>query len=469
MISGNRNPRWYCASILIFGACAASTGVIAASPVETSAEQLLRSRNVEFAREIINIAPGVYTAVGYSPANISMIVGQDGVVIVDTGMEVAHALPVAEAFRGISDKPVKAIVYTHGHGDHTGGAAAFIGAVRPQIWALENLGSEDRPLAATGLTIQQSRGVRQGGFTLPDSQRINNGIAPAIRPSRANAFAAGEDSAPNRTFKSGRQIVNVAGVRLELVASPGETSDQLYVWLPKQRVLFAGDNYYKSFPNLYAIRGTPYRDVHAWIQSLDLMMKEAPAAVVPGHTRPVIGESQSREALQKHRSAIAHVHDKTVEGMNLGRTPDQLVATVRLPPELASDPDLGEYYGRVDWAVRAIYSGYLGWFDGNPTNLGRLVPAEEALRVAQLAGGKEALAARAVQALNESDAQWAAQLADYLLALDADDSRAKLIKADALTLLARASVNALGRNYYLTVANLLRQEAGGAPGSRPAR
>ncbi len=380
-------------------------------------------------------------------------------------MDVVQAQPVAEAFRQITDKPVKAIVYTHGHGDHTGGAAVFIGAKKPQIWALENFGSEDRPLSAAGLRIQQVRGARQGGFTLPDSQRINNGIAPAMRPSRADPFVAGSaDTVPTRTFASGRQKVEVAGIRMELVAAPGETSDQLYVWArPQQRVLFAGDNFYKSFPNLYAIRGTPYRDVLAWAQSLDLMLKENPVAVVPGHTRPLIGAKLAQEALRKHRDAIRYVHDKTVEGMNRGLTPDQLVETVRLPPELAADPDLGEYYGRVDWAVRAIFTGYLGWFDGNPTSLSRLPPAAEAQRIADLAGGRDVLAGRARKAMQEGDAQWAAELADYLLALDVDDTQAKMVKADALTMLASASVNALARNYYLTVANALRDEAKSAP------
>ncbi len=459
MNSRKRIPlRIFARALAISGIAVLAT---ATSAGETAAELVLRSRSVEFTREIVTVAPGVYTAVGYSPANISMIVGSDGVVIVDTGMDVVQARPVVEAFRRITDKPVKAIVYTHGHGDHTGGAAEFIGANSPQIWARDNFGSEDRPLSAAGLTVQQVRGARQGGFTLSDDQRINNGIAPAMRPSRADPFGNGsDDTAPNRTFGSGRQVVEVAGIHLELVAAPGETSDQLYVWLPEQRVLFAGDNYYKSFPNLYAIRGTPYRDVRAWVQSLDLMLRERPAAVVPGHTQPVIGEKLAQDGLRRHRDAIAYVHDKTVEGMNRGLTPDELVETVHLPPELAADPDLGEYYGRVDWAVRAIFSGYLGWYDGNPTSLAKLSPAVEAQRIAEMSGGAEALATRAAKAQQQGDAQWAAQLADYLLALDPGDARAKLIKAEALTSLAHASVNALARNYYLTVANALRQESG---------
>ena len=77
---------------------------------------------------------------------------------------------------------------------------------------------------------------------------------------------------------------------MELVSVNGETNDALYVWLPEKRVLFAGDNFYKSWPNLYAIRGTMYRDIRAWSNSVDMMIKEEPDFLVTGHTRPIIGK-----------------------------------------------------------------------------------------------------------------------------------------------------------------------------------
>lgn len=448
-------PRLYallCA--LCLAACATITPALGA---DTAAEATLRQRDAEFAREIVRVSPAVYTAVGFSPANISMIVGSDGVVIVDTGLSVPQAAEVAARFRAITDKPVKAIIYTHGHGDHTGGSSAFVGSEKPQIWALASFGAEHRPLAAAGLTIQRQRGARQAGFELPPRLRINNGVAPAMQAQREDAFVAESvDTAPTHTFVSGRKSIEVAGLRLDLVAAPGETDDQLYVWYAQQRVLFAGDNFYKSFPNLYAIRGTPYRDVMAWADSLTLMLAEQPAAVVPGHTRPVIGAKSAQAALRHHRDAIRHVHDKTVEGMNLGLTPDQLVEYVQLPPELARNADLGEYYGSVEFAVRSIFNGYLGWYDGNPARLRPLSPAEESRRWVQALGGRVRLEQLATAALEDGDAQWAAQLADQLLALDPGDGGARVLKANALTALARDSVNAPARNYYLSVAQALR-------------
>jgi uncharacterized sulfatase len=143
--------------------------------------------------------------------------------------------------------------------------------------------------------------------------------------------------------------------------------------------------------------------------------------------------------------------------MNKGLTPDELVEYVELPDRLAKKDYLQPFYGHVEWGVRSVFNGYFGWFDGNPTNLFRLSPIEEADRIARLAGGREKLEASAKTALDSNDPQWAAQLADYLIALDPKAVEPKRIKADALTMLAQQTVTATGRNYYLTVARELRE------------
>jgi len=97
---------------------------------------------------------------------------------------------------------------------------------------------------------------------------------------------------------------------------------------------------------------------------------------------------------------------------------DELVDYVKLPERFANGDYLREYYGNVQWAVRQIFNAHIGWFDGNPTNLFALGPREEALRMTRLAGGEEVLLRRAREAVEAGDCQWAAQLADYLIALN---------------------------------------------------
>jgi alkyl sulfatase BDS1-like metallo-beta-lactamase superfamily hydrolase len=431
-----------------------------AQSTETEATRLLKQRSAEFEREVIRVTDGVYTAVGYSVQPVSMIVGDEGIIIIDTGMDTTSAEMVLREFRKITDKPVKGIILTHSHGDHTGGLPVFAREGKTPIWARDNFDEESDALESVGLTIQYKRGARQGGFKLPPDKRINNGIAKAYYPQRAGrVFGSSEAIKPTCLLTEGRKEIKIAGVMLHLVAVTGETHDAIYVWYPSNRVLFCGDNYYKSWPNLYAIRGTPYRDINAWANAVDKMLKEEPDFLVPGHTRPIAGKDAIRVVLTDYRDAIRFVFEKTVEGMNKGLTPDELVEFVQLPERFRSKDHLRPYYGNPEWAVRSIFNGHLGWFDGNPSNLFPLSPKEEARRVAALAGGEDVLLARARAALKKEDFQWVAQLCDHLLALDPSAKEPTLIKADALEAIAQNVLSGIGRNYYLTVAQELRQNA----------
>ena len=440
----------YVAGVTLAVCVAAETSV---KPTATlTPKERLRAHNAQFEKKIHEVAPGVYVGVGFAGSNSTMIVGNDGVIIVDTLPALASAEILASAFRKISDKPVKAIIYTHGHIDHVGGAKMFARDDNPEIYARSNL-SIDRVDVATSPNSRR-RGMRQFGRKLkPHTERINIGAGPAVQPMKG--FGQGSLE-PTKPFDDERLKVTISGVDIELVEAPGETDDQLYVWLPTQKVLFTGDNFYQSFPNLYAIRGTPHRNLIPWIESLDKMSNEPAAVLVPGHTSPIVGVDEVHQALLDYRDAIRFVHDKTKEGMDKGLTPDELVDYVKLPPHLANRSYLTEFYGRIDTAVRAVFTGSLGWFDGNPTNLSNLSPAQEATRIAKLAGGEEALVKQLNQATADGDHVWVLRLADYLIALDSHTDAATAAKIASMTALADETVNAPTRNYYLSVAKELR-------------
>jgi uncharacterized sulfatase len=429
---------------------------------ETAATRELKAWSAEFTPDIIEVAPGVHTAVGYGGSTLTMIVGAGGVVLVDAGSDLAETAKALDAFRLISPLPVRGIIYTHGHRDHTIGSSVFVpaGAPPPEIWAHARYGVELRTLEESGLTINRVRAARQFGSGLPRELRINGGIAPVSPATREAAVPSTvPPPVPPNRFVEDRATIQIAGLTLELVANPGETEDQLYVWLPDKKVLFAGDNFYRCMPNLYAIRGTPYRDVRQWATAIEQLLGRGADALVGGHTRPVVGNAAVREALTDYRDTIRFIFDKTIEGMNRGLTPDELVEYVQLPGRLAEKKYLRPYYGHPQWAVRAIFTGYLGWFDGNATSLFPLSPREEAVRMATLAGGPQRLTEALRTALGGRDYQWAAQLSDYLLTLDPNAVDVKRLKAQALEAMAEQSVTATARNYYLSAARELRAAA----------
>ena len=108
------------------------------------------------------------------------------------------------------------------------------------------------------------------------------------------------------------------------------------------------------------------------------------------------------------------MHDQTVKGINEGKSPDLIAHEVELPGHLKDKPYLIEFYGTVPHAVRSIYTGLLGWYDGNPTTLNPLEPKTEARKVAELAGGTQKLTGQMESALAKKDHQWALELSDHL-------------------------------------------------------
>ena len=410
----------------------------------------LMAHSEEFRREVIKVAEGVYVGVGYAGSNSTLIEGDEGVIIVDTleGIEAAEGLK--KEFDSITDKPVKAIIYTHFHGDHTGGASVFAGDCNPEIVANGSLTSF-KVRSPVG-KILGKRGMFQFGHDLPDSERLNYGIGPAKRP--RGGLGQGW-MAPTLTFTEERYRLTVAGVELDLVKSPGETEDHIYVWVPEKKLLLCGDNYYKAFPNIAPIRGSPYRDVVKWADSLDRIIAEGAECLIPGHTRPIFGANEVRRVLSSYRDAIRYVYDKTVEGMNGGLTPDELVGYVKLPTHLAEEPSLQEYYGTVDWTVRSIFAGLAGWFDGNPTSLFPLPPSEYAEKIASLVGGVDVLRQKLRESFDRGEFQWVLHLADILLALERS-SEVEGLKGEAMRELGERQINATARNYLLTASRKAR-------------
>ncbi|MBI2425832.1 MAG: alkyl/aryl-sulfatase [Candidatus Hydrogenedentes bacterium] len=425
----------------------------AAAAAQTPAEKLA-AHAAGFKQEVVEVAEGVHVALGYGLANAILVEGADGVLIVDTMESPVTAGEVKKAFDAITVKPVKGIVYTHFHADHIGGAGVFAGEGAPAVYAHEDTDHLVEEAKGPIAQIIRTRSIRQFGLGLPEELQISGGIGLKLSPS---VGMQPKYLAPAVTLDAERASYEVAGIKFDLVKAPGETDDQIYVWLPEKKVLLCGDNYYNAFPNLYAIRGTSYRDVRGWAESLEKMLAEGAEALVPSHTGPIIGAEAVRETLTNYRDAIRHVHDETVKGMNAGKTPDELAASIALPEHLGGLPYLQEYYGTVAWSVRSIYNGYLGWFDGNATNLYPLGVRQRAERTAKLAGGKDKLLAAAQQALAEGDAQWAAELTDLLLALEHEVPVVKALKAEALTVLGKEQISANGRNYYLVSAEQLKR------------
>jgi alkyl sulfatase BDS1-like metallo-beta-lactamase superfamily hydrolase len=436
------------ASAILFAGCGH-----APPPAATAAPtpQALKDHGSEFTQGVVKVTDGVYAAIGYGIANSMLLVGDDGVIVVDTTETVESARLVLAEFRKISDKPVKAIVYTHSHPDHIGGASVFAAGAKVPVYAQEDVASGMDKVAVELRPIITRRSMRMYGTALNTEQRPNIGIG---------GFLAMRDGStvgvlrPTRTFRD-QLDDTVAGIHFQLVHAPGETADQLFMWLPERKVLLSGDNVYKAFPNLYTIRGTGYRDPRLWAASIDKMRTLHAEFLVPSHTRPIIGAADIDRTLTDYRDAIRYVYDQSIRLINQGLMPDEVAQRLHLPAHLAASPYLQEFYGKAGWSAKTVFDGNLGWFDGDPAHLQPLPPDNEAQRMVTLAGGAAALDDKIKAAAQSGDTQWVLQLSGYALRANPDDQAAKQARVAALRALGNAETNPPARDYYLMSAGEL--------------
>ncbi|OCH76971.1 MBL fold metallo-hydrolase [Vibrio breoganii] len=402
---------------------------------------------------VIQVDHNVYLAYGFGLDTPVMIEGDDGIIIVDPGESVQMAQAAKEQFRKITDKPVKAIVYSHNHIDHISGVRAWtndeeVASGQVQIIAQEGLTAAVANWSSNLGTLFGHRTSYTGAKHVEEGEHgtVNDGLGPR--------FMQGDISfiEPNVVFKD-KIETTIAGVKLEIVNVPSETKDEVVVYLPEQKILHAAEVLQgENFPNLHTIRGTKFRDPSMWFKGIDIMRQFDTEVMINSHGRPVEGKEAVANVLTAYRDAIQYTHDQTIRYMNKGMTPDELVEVVKLPKHLAEHPWLGEHYGTVAHAVRQIYVGYNGFFEGDPWQLEPMAYEQRAKAFIEIMGGRDNIMNTANAAIEAENYTFAAEILSYPITVNKDDMEARKLKAKAYKAWAADQVNINWRNWALNAA-----------------
>lgn len=420
---------------------------------------------------LFEVTDGVYQVRGYDAANMTVVAGERGYVVIDplTCVE-SSAAALDLVRRHLGDRPVTAVVHTHCHIDHFGGVkgvvdeadvrAGRVPVVAP-VGFYEHAVSEN---VSAGVAMGRRSGFMFGG-ALPKSARghVMNGSCAAVATGRKSLIRP-----THEVTRTGEELV-LDGVRFVFQYVPEtEAPAEMNFHLPERRALCMAELISHHMHNLYTLRGAPVRNAVAWSDAIDEALRlygDASDVTFIGHGWPVWGQEQIAELLGMHRDLYRYLHDETLRLANHGYTPNEIAELIELPEPLDAYWANRGTYGATSHNVKGVYQHYLGWFDGNPANLDPLPPAQAGRRYVELMGGIDAVVAHARSAHETGEDRWAAELLKHALAADHDHRPARLLQADVFEQLGYQSEAAPWRNFYLVGAQELRH---GTPSGRPA-
>ncbi len=327
----------------------------------------------------------------------------DGLLGFDTS-SVQGGDRVVSAIRDWRKAPFHTLIYTHGHIDHVGGCGAFMASAEAQGH------QHPRLVGHENIQARFERYQRTDGYNAVINRRqFGQFSRRGYEVGGDNQFLPSATKAPDLTY-SHQMTLDIGGLSVELNHAKGETDDHTWGWIPAHRAICAGDFFIWCFPNA----GNPQkvqRYPAEWARAMRAMAEKDAELLLPAHGLPIVGEQRIKTALEDVANALEYLVSQTLMRMNEGAKLDDIIQEVRIDPAELEKPYLRPTYDEPEFVIRNIWRMYGGWYDGNPSHLKPAPDKDLALELAQLAGGAQNLADRAL-ALASKDPRLACHLAE---------------------------------------------------------
>lgn len=296
-------------------------------------------------------------------ANTCVFVTRDGLVIFDVPLR-QFGQKTFDEVRKITEKPVKYIIFSHGHFDHAFGYEPFLEEIKQKDWDMPEVIAHENCLR------------RFEKYEMLDKYHdwINKQQFSSVsREDRDRVVSAHETLNPTIMLEGNHASYSfkLGEVNFKIYHDIGETDDSLWLWVPEKKTICTGDLMISSFPNV----GNPFkvqRYPNDWALAMEKMREKNAEYLAPGHGRLIIGKENVREALTITAEAMHFVHDEVVKRLNEGKWFEQIYHEMLAiyPEKFKKHKILRESYGSYRFAIHAVYRLYHGWYDsGNPTDL----------------------------------------------------------------------------------------------------
>jgi glyoxylase-like metal-dependent hydrolase (beta-lactamase superfamily II) len=355
----------------LLGACApVAAPIVAPFPADARV-----SPEDGYLYEAVAIAPRVHAFMSREPfqvqplGNVTAIEQSDGFVLVDSGGSPAAAERIVAFLGEIADKPVKAIVLTHWHGDHVLGLRTLLARwpdartistaqTRASLMSAETARFMPTGDAANDSAIQANLagGVaflqgRSGQADLTDEERRGYAQAARVLAQHAQDLRGAARIAPGESFAD-RMVIedSVAPAEIAFLGRANTDGDAV-VWLPRQRVLVTGDIVVSPIP--FGFGSYP----ESWSGVLERLKAYDFATLVPGHGRAM----QDRAYLDRLIGLIAEMRRQTAplaaEGLSLEDVRARTDFSAQAAAFTGGSPWLGRWFNAY-WTQPFVASAY---------------------------------------------------------------------------------------------------------------
>lgn len=413
---------------------------------------------------LFKVTQGIWQLRGFDLANMTLIQGKSGWIVVDalTSQETSAAA-LAFARQHLGPQKVSALIFTHSHADHFGGALGVVSAAEVKSRKIPVVAPEGFMEEATSENILMGpamgrRAMYMYGSRLPRNETglVDNGLGKAV------AFGKLGILTPNTAVRLEKQMMTIDGVRFVFHNASGtEAPSEFTFYLPDFKAFCGAELMGHTLHNLYTLRGAKVRDANKWAEFLNDSLRHVQNAevVFNQHHWPVWGAANIQDFITKQRDTYQFIHDQTVRHMNAGLNAAEISEIIQLPRALDEHLSIRGYYGTVRHNVKAVYQNYMGWFDAHPANLDPLPPLQASERYVNLMGGADKVIAAAKEAKAKGELRWAAELLKHVVYVSPKNTDAKNTLAETFDQLGFAAESSAWRNFYLTGAMELREGA----------
>ncbi|MFN7978608.1 MAG: alkyl sulfatase dimerization domain-containing protein [Vicinamibacterales bacterium] len=445
---------------------------LAGDAPDTVNPSLWRLAQLNAIHGLFKVVDGIYQVRGFSLANMTIVEGQRGLIVIDPLSTVGAAKAALDLYLAHRPaKPVVAVIYTHSHSDHYGGAKgvaseADVAAGRTRVIAPAGFFEASVSESIIAGNAMGRRAQYQFGAPLPRDAQGN--VDAGLGKIDSRGVPGRSILAPTQSIDQPVQTMEIDGVPITFHLAPAsEAPAEMHLYFPRHKVIDAAENATHTLHNLLPIRGTEVRDAKGWSKYIgDLLERFGAEAevVIAQHHWPVWGHARVVRHLEEQRDLYKYIHDQTVRMMNQGLMPTEIAEQLRLPRSLEQTWAARGYYGTLSHDSKAVYQKYIGWYDGNPATLNELPPVEQATKAVEYMGGAAAVIARARADFAQGQYRWVAQVMEQVVYADPGNAEARALAADAFEQLGYLAESATWRNSYLLGAQELRN---GVPAQRP--